>query len=414
MVKPISRFRWGDGDSPSGFEAAFRAWRNRFSASEIAGGPPFQGGAVGYVSYDAASIWVRDFKSRHADASRDVVEFALYDTVLAFDHSERRLEVYAAGLSGADRSADETLAHERVSELLPVVQSIYDPPGDHKGEPVPWILEPGQPAYTDLVAEVREAILEGEIYQANVASLWTRTVHSGHDTFRDYFSLRKRTQADFSAFGVFAGRTIASLSPERLVAMTADGKVRAEPIKGTVKRSPDPEKDRDLSRGLVESEKDRAENIMIVDLLRNDLSRVCRPESVNVTRLCDLEMLPNLYHLVSTIEGQLANGYDAVDLMGAVFPGGSVTGAPKQRAMEIIDTLEPAARGVFCGSFGYVGFDGACDFNIMIRTIEHLAEADRYWSGAGLTLLSDPEAEWDEVQLKAERILGLQKELAKS
>ena len=180
--------------------------------------------------------------------------------------------------------------------------------------------------------------------------------------------------------------------------MTSEGSVRAEPIKGTARRSTDPERDRDIARALARSEKDRAENIMIVDLLRNDLSRVCQPESVIVSRLCDLEKLPNLHHLVSTIEGQLAPACDVLDLLGAVFPGGSVTGAPKLRAMEIIDALRAGCPGCLLRVIrvSLVLMMPAIS-NIMIRTIDHLPDGDRYWSGAGLTLLSDAEAEWAEV-----------------
>ena len=144
---------------------------------------------------------------------------------------------------------------------------------------------------------------------------------------------------------------------------------------------------------------------MIVDLLRNDLSKVCTPPSVSVSSLCRLETFANLHHLVSTVEGQLAPGQTAVDLLAAVFPGGSITGAPKLRAMEIIDEQEPGARGVFCGSMGWIGYDGAMDFSILIRTLELLPDETRLWAGAGITLLSDPEAEHDEICLKAERIM---------
>nr|WP_321361693.1 anthranilate synthase component I family protein [uncultured Hyphomonas sp.] len=411
-ANPISRFRWGSGDPVAEFDGAFRAWRNRFRASVTAGGAPFQGGAIGYLSYDAAKIWMQDFSSRHPDGADDTIEFALYDTVMAFDHLERSLTIYSAGLPGPDMAPDKAVAQQRIKVFVEVVEHQGDQSTEIIESPTDWSRSSGQTNYVDQVAAVREAILDGEIYQANIASLWAREVRSQAGAFHAYLGLRKRTQATFSAFGAFAGRTLSSFSPERLVSMTSDGNVCAEPIKGTARRSPDSARDRDIARALARSVKDRAENIMIVDLLRNDLSRVCQPESVIVSRLCDLQELPNLHHLVSTIEGQLAPACDVLDLLGAVFPGGSVTGAPKLRAMEIIDALEPAARGAFCGSFGYLGFDDACDFNIMIRTIDHLPDGDRYWSGAGLTLLSDAEAEWAEVQLKAERILSLQVHLA--
>lgn len=405
-INPVSRFQWGCGDSAADFAGAFRTWRNRFQSDVISGGAPFQGGVMGYVSYEAASIWMRDFHSRHASRCDVFLEFSAYDTVLAFDHQAQSLSVYSAGLSGRGGQPDPLLARQNITQLVASISENDAAYGICEGEEADWWIFPQQADYTESVSATREAILDGEIYQANIATLWTRPSRSAEHAFNDYLGLRDKTQAGFSAFGAFSNRTIACLSPERLVTMTSDGAVRAEPIKGTVRRSSDPEEDQKAAEALSASDKDRAENIMIVDLLRNDLSRVCQPESIRVSRLCSVETLPNLFHLVSTIEGKLSPDKDAVDLLGAVFPGGSITGAPKLRAMEIIDQLEPAARGAFCGSFGYIGHDGACDFNIMIRTIDHLPEEDRYWSGAGITLLSDAAAEWDEVRLKAERVIG--------
>jgi para-aminobenzoate synthetase component 1 len=403
---PLSGFRWPPTGGDGGFEAQFRAWKDGFQSRTAENGSPFQGGVIGYLSYDAASIWIRDFQSRHPPSLPETVAFALYDTVLAFDHLNRTLSIYSAGLSIAGVPPDRRLARERIATLTEMLSVA--PPPEPETSPCgdDWAPAPNQTDYAELVARVQNAIRDGEIYQANVASLWTRPLGASSHPFRDYLRLRAQTEAPFSAFGAFGARTLSSLSPERLVRMDQAGHVRAEPIKGTARRATDPQQDRKLAGALAGSEKDRAENIMIVDLMRNDLSRVCLPESVTVADLCRVETLSNLHHLVSAVDGQMAPGRDAIDLLAAVFPGGSVTGAPKSRAMEIIDELEPAARGAFCGALGYIGFDGACDFNIMIRTIEYLPSCARYWSGAGLTLLSDPAAEWAEVQLKAERILS--------
>lgn len=406
-VAPLSGFRWPQTGDDDRFDAEFRAWKNNYRTETLANGSPFQGGVIGYVSYDAASVWIPDFRSRHLPAMPETVAFALYDTVIAFDHVNRKLTLYSAGLSNPDVPPNARLARDRIAALAQKIGGSHRHEAEtslHRGD---WALAPDQTDYVELVTQVQEAIRDGEVYQANIASLWTRPTNASvDDAFRAYLHLRTQTQAAFSAFGMVGARTLSSLSPERLVTMDRSGHVRAEPIKGTSRRAADPFEDRKLAAALTNSEKDRAENIMIVDLMRNDLSRVCLPESVRVARLCDVETLPNLHHLVSTVAGQLQPGHDAIDLLGAIFPGGSVTGAPKSRAMEIIDALEPSARGAFCGSLGYIGFDGACDFNIMIRTIEHLPEGARYWSGAGITLLSDPAAEWAEVQLKAERILS--------
>jgi len=405
-VAPVSEFHWPQTGNKNGFDAAFRAWKDSYRAETLNKGSPFQGGTIGYVSYDAASIWNPNFQSRHTPSLIETVAFALYDTVLAFDHLTWKLTACSAGLAGPGTPPDAQLARERIAALVQTIDASrpFESTTTHNGGD--WSPAPDQTEYAERVMQVQEAIRDGEVYQANIASLWFRPADMSHDAFAAYLRLRAQTKAPFSAFGRIGARTLSSLSPERLAAMDRSGHVWAEPIKGTARRAGDPGEDRNAAAALAGSEKDRAENIMIVDLMRNDLSRVCLPESVRVTRLCDVETLPNLHHLVSTVEGQLQPGLDAIDLLAAIFPGGSVTGAPKSRAMEIIDALEPAARGAFCGALGYIGFDGACDFNIMIRTIEHLPEGARYWSGAGITLLSDPAAEWAEVQLKAERILS--------
>ncbi len=391
-VRPVSRFRWDIHQDTSGFEAAFRTWLQSFTIQTLASEAPFQGGAMGYLSYEAAGLWIDRFASRHQPASETIAEFGYYDTIIAFDHETGEASLFSAQLDG------ETGKH--VLDLLAGDISITEDtrPG--------WHPSSGQMPYSELVRAAQDEILDGEIYQANLARLWVSEPASISSAFADFLRVKRETHAPCAAFGTFAARTISCFSPERLVSMSADGRVRAEPIKGTGRRSSDPAEDAALADALTRSEKDRAENIMIVDLLRNDLSRVCEPHSVMVRRLCGIESLPNLHHLVSTIEGDLRAGSDAVDLLGAVFPGGSITGCPKLRAMEIIDRLEPASRGAFCGSLGYIGHDGACDFNIMIRTIDHLPSGSRYWSGAGITLLSDPAAETDEIDLKAERILA--------
>ena len=400
---PVSRFRWTVDDRPEAFAPALRDWLSRFRPESAGSGVPFQGGAIGYLSYDGTPLSMERFTSRHRPASPVLAEFALYDTVLCFDPAQEQAVLVSAGLDATGGRGDAALTEAHAARFLDALKTGVGP---SQLPELDWRSPPGQPDYGGLVRAAQEEILEGEIYQANLAALWTGRAVSPDEALENYLHVRGQTPALMSAFGAFEGRTIASFSPERLVSMAANGRVRAEPIKGTIRRGADADADEAQRAALLASSKDRAENVMIVDLLRNDLSRVCEPRSVSVSRLCEIESLPNLHHLVSRIDGQLQDGLDAIDLLMSVFPGGSITGAPKLRAMEVIDTLEPAARGVFCGSMGYIGFDGACDFNIMIRTIDHLPEASRYWSGAGITLLSDPAEEAQEIGLKAERILG--------
>jgi para-aminobenzoate synthetase component 1 len=215
-----------------------------------------------------------------------------------------------------------------------------------------------------------------------------------------YLDLRNLNPAPFSAYLDFGEGQIISASPERLVNLYG-GRIETRPIKGTRKRTRCPEADLELRQDLISSSKDRSENVMIVDLMRNDLSRVAVPDSVVVRKLCGVEQFQNVLHLVSVVEGRLQDDYDGIDLLKAVFPGGSITGAPKIRAMEIIAELEPTVRGPYCGSLGYMGWDGNLDFNILIRTI---TASGGWWqipAGGGIVSDSVPELEYQETWTKA-------------
>jgi para-aminobenzoate synthetase component 1 len=219
-----------------------------------------------------------------------------------------------------------------------------------------------------------------------------------------YRRLRELNAAPMAAYFDLGPAQILSASPERLVRVT-ERQVQTRPIKGTRTRSIRPEADLFAGADLKQSEKDRAENVMIVDLMRNDLARVCRPDSVEVTQLCELESFAYVQHLVSTVIGRLRDEFTPLDLLQAVFPGGSVTGAPKIRAMEIIAELEPTVRGPYCGSIGYIGLDGAFDTSILIRTI---TSAGGWWQlpvGGGVTSQSVPHLEYEETWQKAEGLL---------
>ena len=406
-VWPVSRLTLAPGRQAA---AQLREWIASYQATPIAGGAPFQGGAAGYLSYDFASAFMERFAGRHAPAPAPALAFGLYDTVIAFDHRSGAATLYSAGLSAPGSAPDDQLAAEkirRVKHLLAQPTAVLPAVG-----PLTWNKAFTAQDYQGAVMCAQEYIRAGDIYQANIAGLWTAPPLGREAAFAHYLSTRARTPAPFSAFGDFGGRLIASFSPERLIALDGEGQVKAQPIKGTIRRGETEAEDARLRAALLASEKDRAENVMIVDLLRNDISRVCTSASVTVSSLCRLETFSNLHHLVSTVEGRLAPGENGVSLLEAVFPGGSITGAPKLRAMEIIDELEPAARGAFCGSLGWIGFDGAMDFSILIRTLDILPDETRLWAGAGITLLSDAQAEHDEICLKAARIMSLQPEAA--
>jgi para-aminobenzoate synthetase component I len=258
-----------------------------------------------------------------------------------------------------------------------------------------------RPEYLDAVSRVREYILAGDIFQTNLSQRFEAPLHER--PWDLYLRLRTRNAAPFAAYFDMPDGAILSASPERFLRADATGRVETRPIKGTRPRGIGPEHDGALGQALTESPKDRAENLMIVDLMRNDLSRVCLPGTVRVPELFALERYATVHHLVSTVVGQLAPGTDAFDLLRAAFPGGSITGAPKVRAMEIIAELEPSQRSVYCGSIGYWSVTGALDTNIAIRTM--IAPADRprvyFNAGGGIVADSDPAQEYRETLDKA-------------
>jgi para-aminobenzoate synthetase component 1 len=270
-------------------------------------------------------------------------------------------------------------------------------------ENTPGLLSNFSPdEYLATIRRSVEYIYAGDVFQVNLAQ---RLLYPAHDdALALYLRLRRRNPAPFAGYFDLGRFQIVSASPERFLSVK-DGLVEARPIKGTRRRTARPEADLFAGDDLLQSEKDRAENVMIVDLLRNDLSRVCQPDSVRVTQLCGLETFQYVQHLVSAVSARLAEGNTALDLVRAAFPGGSITGAPKVRAMEIIAELEPTARGAYCGSLGYIGFSGDMDLSILIRTI---ATGRGWWQmpvGGGIVAQSDPAQEYAETWHKAEGMI---------
>jgi para-aminobenzoate synthetase component 1 len=259
--------------------------------------------------------------------------------------------------------------------------------------------------YRDEVAGVIEEILRGEIFQANLTQRFTAPFRKS--PLRLLTELRRRTSAPMAAYLRHPGATILSMSPERFLRYEpATRNVETWPIKGTRPRHADPVRDEALARELAESEKDRAENVMIVDLLRNDLSRVCEPGSVQVPLLCTVDSHPTVHHLVSEVTGRLRPDRDALDLIAAAFPGGSITGAPKLRAMEILAEREPVARGVYTGAILWLGFDGALDSSIAIRTVILAGGVATLHAGGGVTARSNPAEEYQECLTKAAALVA--------
>ncbi len=255
------------------------------------------------------------------------------------------------------------------------------------------------------MGRVIDYIHAGDIFQANLSQRFRAALPAGANPYAMYRRLRTVNAAPFAAFFNTGDCQILSSSPERFVKITGD-QVEARPIKGTWPRGATPAEDAALAENLMTSEKDRAENVMIVDLLRNDISKVRRDHSVMVPELCSLESYARVHHLVSSVTGQLHPGTGAVDLLRACFPGGSITGAPKVRAMEIIAELELTHRGLYCGALGFIGYDGAMDSNIAIRTMALEDGAAVFQVGGGIVADSDPAGEYHETLAKAEALFA--------
>ncbi len=351
--------------------------------------PPFQGGLAGFVSYDFGRTL--EPKARLAVRGPVAPHMVLqaYNVVISFDHLQERAWI----VSDTEQQADEL---ERLLKRKPA------PLGPHTASR--FVSNMTRAQYEAAVQRTINYILDGDIFQANITQCWSAAKPPDFDPYGFYNVLRQRNPGTFQALLDYGEATVISSSPERLISL--DGKTaEARPIKGTRRRDDDPSRDATLVAELLASRKDRAENIMIVDLLRNDLSRVSKPGTVHVPTLCGLETYANVHHLVSVVTGELRDGLSQVELFRAVFPGGSITGAPKIRAMEIIDELEGMGRGVYCGAIGYFGYNGHCDFNIAIRTVQIADDVIRVQGGGGITARSDPASEYDESALKVQRIL---------
>jgi para-aminobenzoate synthetase component 1 len=371
----------------------------------MAGLPPFQGGAIGHVAYEFGWLLERLPSAPPPPDGIAELEMHFYDAIVAFDLVDDSAFVLSTGWPEADPARREKRARRRAEQLLALIDgpAPVEAPFTGLADPV-FTTNLDRPAYEAAVARTRDYIRAGDIFQANIARRIDLDLPAGFDAWGYYRALRAANPAPFAAFLDHGAVQIASSSPERLLAVCGRH-VETRPIKGTVRRAADPAEDAALAAALAASDKDRAENVMIVDLLRSDLSAVCRPHTVRVPRLCAVESYASLHHLVSTVTGELANDRMAVDALDAVFPGGSITGAPKIRAMEIIAELEQAPRGVYCGAIGYLGFDGSADFNIAIRTATFAGGRASLGAGGGITLLSDPAAEFEEAELKARRLV---------
>jgi para-aminobenzoate synthetase component I len=396
----------------------------------IAGLPPFQGGGAGYLAYDWGRVLERLPECRYDDLGLPDAVLGIYDWVIAWDHGMSRAWLISTGIPETDEGTRTRRAHARSAGVIEqlnrdvAVTPRTDALGyEHRTVPSAapsYAVDDGwwhprldvrssfsHIGYLDAVRRVREYILAGDIFQTNLSQRFEAPL--AEPAWDLYLRMRRHNAAPFAAFFETPDVTVISASPERFLRVDVGGHVETRPIKGTMPRGFGPEHDGALGQALSESAKDRAENLMIVDLMRNDLSRVCRPGTVRVPELFALEHYATVHHLVSTVVGELAPGRTALDLLRAAFPGGSITGAPKVRAMEIIAELEPSQRSVYCGSLGYFSVTGALDTSIAIRTV--IAPADRsrvyFNAGGGIVADSDPEQEYRETLHKARGMIDV-------
>ena len=370
---------------------------------------PFAAGGVGFLGYD-----LKDFVERlPSRAARDLdvpeMHFAFYDSVLAFDHETGRAFLTGAG-SGLSAKARKSGAEGAAGRLRAMLADKPDGLPTDDEFPRASGLESNftRDDYVRTIRRTKDYIAAGDIFQANISQRFhTRWAGPAPALYR---RLRAVNPAPFAAYVGFPGGHVLSSSPERFLKVTGR-RVETRPIKGTRRRTGNPALDAVASAELLASAKDNAELAMIVDLERNDLGRVCEYGSVRVTEPRVLEAYPTVFHLVATVEGELHEGRGIVDLLKATFPGGSITGAPKIRAMEIIDELEPTARNIYTGAIGYLDFAGRADLNIAIRTMLKMGDDVYFQAGGGIVADSDPESEYDETVDKARaliRALGAQ------
>ena len=388
-----------------------RATLDRASAHDPAL-PAFQGGWMGWLSYELGRTFDRMPLAEPDPFEVPDVALGLYDWVISWDHRTSRCWLISSGID-ATGARNENRASTRAAAVMariavpPAVSSSAAPGASEvafAGLP-PGLRADFTPAeYRTAVARVVEYILAGDIFQANLTQRFT-TPFTG-DPLVLLASVERSAPAPLGAYIRHDDVQLFNASPERFLRYDPRSRVvETRPIKGTRRRDPEPRRDGALARELAASEKDQAENVMIVDLLRNDLSRVCDAGSVAVEALCQLESHATVHHLVSVITGRLRAGRDALDLLAATFPGGSVTGAPKLRAMAILAELERVRRGVYCGAIGWLGLDGALDFNLAIRTIIVKHGVAAIHAGGGVTARSDPDEEYRETLDKARALI---------
>ncbi len=361
---------------------------------------PFNGGAIGYFSYDLARrLETLPVIAEDAEHIADMA-VGIYEWAVIVDHQQQKS--YLVGHGCEEPKWRSLIAQfSRLPDQQRQEHGPFKVVGDIRSN-----MDKG--LYNQAFERIKKYLKEGDCYQVNLTQRFAARCEG--DPWTAYQLLRKLNSAPFSCYLNFPEVQILSSSPERFLRLT-QGFVETKPIKGTRPRKPDAAEDQQQIKSLENSHKDRAENLMIVDLLRNDIGKTCKKGSIKVPAIFNVESYATVHHLVSTVTGLLAEDQHALDLLKSCFPGGSITGAPKIRAMEIIEELEPNRRGVYCGAIGYIGFDGNMDSNIAIRTLVHSGNIIRFWAGGGIVNDSVVEEEYQESFDKAAALLGLLRQL---
>jgi len=367
--------------------------------------PPFFGGAVGYLAYDLGFLLEKKLKKKTKD---DLVIpdcfFGFYNAVIIADNIKKILHIISLGLPERKSRLAKALARENLKKIENLLSEIgvSGNLSDRSFSPSDLKSNFSKAAYISAVKQAKKYIKEGDIYQVNLSQRFQAGTNlSGFEIYR---RLRKISPSDFGAYFDAGKFQILSSSPERFLRLEGD-RVITRPMKGTRPRGKNLKEDTALKRELLNSPKDKAELVMIVDLERNDLGRVCNYDSIKVDTLRELEKYSTVYQTTSTIQGELFKDKDRIDLLTASFPGGSITGCPKIRAMEIIEELEPTRRSIYTGALGYLSFSGNMDFNILIRTI--LKKQDNLYFGVGGGIVADsiPGKEYEETLVKARAMI---------
>ncbi|HHT9109858.1 MAG TPA: aminodeoxychorismate synthase component I [Candidatus Brocadiaceae bacterium] len=365
---------------------------------------PFQCGAVGYLGYELCHF-IEQLPSRAIDdIGLPDLYMGFYDLIIAYDHLLEKCSVI-----GIDFGFDDTLA-DRMEQIIDTLQKKCEPEYKSSDQPIareitetPLQFNFTREQYLGAIRRIKDYISAGDVYQVNLSQRIESSIQIS--SYELYKKLRVVNPAPFSSYLMFDNIAIISSSPERFLNVL-DSHVQTRPIKGTRPRGEDSKTDETLKQDLLSSPKDDAELTMIIDLERNDLGRVCKFGTVKVTEKKALETYPTVHHLVATVEGDLHGHHDIIDLLRAAFPGGSITGAPKIRAMQIIDELEPSQRSVYTGAIGYIGFNGNMDMNIAIRTFIMKDSRVYFQVGSGIVADSNEEDEYEETLHKARGLIN--------